>query len=169
MCSNNPFVLTEPVDASTYSRDLSNLPVADTFAPNADRTVAADLGFPGTEAVMQQGAFRDEDQRQLATDDIATLRLGMTGLDRTTGTSDDYRPVLVFDGVGDDCDITVQLTATSFAFCSIGAVPINGNSDHVRVNNAPIQLGSYSSFNWHFKQNLVVVLDEVFFVDGFED
>jgi len=167
--SNNPFVLSEPVDASTYSRDLANLPPSDSFAANADRTVAADLGFPGTEAVMQQGAFTDEDQRQLATDDIATLRLGMAGLDRSAGTSDDYRPVLVFDGVGDDCDITVQLTGTSFAFCSIGAVPINGNNNHLRVTNALVQLGSNSNFNWHFNQNPVVVLDEVFFVDGFED
>ncbi|NCO20078.1 MAG: hypothetical protein GW900_08560 [Gammaproteobacteria bacterium] len=163
---NNPFVATPPFDASNYSRDLANLPPGDSFAANADRTVGGSLGFANTEAVMQQGAFTDEDQRQLAVDDIATLGLGMAGLDRTAGTADDYRPVLVFDGVQSGCDITVTVTGTSFAFCSVGGQNIGGNPNHVRVINANVQLGSANSFNWFFNQQPLV--QEEIFADGFE-
>ncbi|RMG57903.1 MAG: hypothetical protein D6722_24220 [Bacteroidetes bacterium] len=65
MADNDPFGLAATVDATTYSRDLANLPGGDLFATNADRDVATALGYPNTEAVMQQGAFYDEDQRTL--------------------------------------------------------------------------------------------------------
>lgn len=160
--SNNPFVLTEPVDATTYSRELNDLPGTDSFAANADRSVGASLGFAGTEAVMQQGAFTDEDQRQLGVDDVATLRLAMAGVDREAGTADDYRPVLEYGGVDDGCDITVRVTGTSFAFCSVGGQSVAGNPNHFRVTNATVQLGSASEFNWFFS-----IRDRIF-DDGFE-
>ena len=161
---NNPFVLQRPVDASNFSRDLDDLPGSDSFPANADRSVGAALGFPNTEAVMQQGAFFDEDQRQLATDDVAMIEMAMSGLDRTAGTSDDYTPVLVYGGVRDDCDITVQVTGTSFAFCSISGANIA--PDHVRVNSATVQMGSAAEFNWYFNQT--PVLDPDIFADRFE-
>ena len=96
------------VDASTYSRDLADLPVGDLFAANADRDVTAALGFPDTEAVMQQGQFIDEDQRALNHDDVATLRLGMAGLDETAGTADDYTLTLTYAGMTTACDIVLD-------------------------------------------------------------
>ena len=162
--TNNPFVLSTPIDISSYSRDLADLPAGDTFAANADRSVGASLGFANTEAVMQQGATSNEDQRQLAVDDVATLGLGMAGLDRTAGTPDDYRPVLVYDGVQTDCDISINVTGNSFAFCSVGGQFINqsGSPPHIRISSANVQLGSTSQINWFFS------VSEDLFADGFE-
>ncbi|MEO1367408.1 MAG: matrixin family metalloprotease, partial [Acidobacteriota bacterium] len=81
---NNPFVIGATVDATTYSRDLTDLPPGDLFAANADRTVGSQIfGVTSAEAVMQQGSGSDEDQRQWGVDDVATLRLGMSGVDET--------------------------------------------------------------------------------------
>ena len=167
---NNPFVLGGTVDASTYSRTLSDLPPGDLFPANADRTVAIDFGFSvnnniTTEAIMQQGAFEDEDQRQLGASDIAGIRLGMSGLDRTEGTADDYRPRLVFGGVSDDCDITVEVSGGSFAFCQAFGAFIN--NDHARITTARAVMGSASQFNWFFNQESI--LPEEIFNDGFEE
>lgn len=162
--NNNPFELFEPVDTSNYSIDVANLPLGDTFPANADRDVGAALGFANSEAVMQQGAFFDEDQRQLGVDDVAMIRLGMSGIDETEGTSDDYTPQLVYGGVASGCDITVTMTGASFAFCSVGGAGIGGN--HVRVTNANVQMGSTSNFDWYFNQTLLGP-DEIF-ADGFE-
>ncbi len=161
---NNPFILNRPVDASNFSNDLANLPPGDLFAANADRSVANALGFPNTEAVMQQGAFTDEDQRQLAADDVAMIEMGMSGLDRSAGTADDYNLVLEYVGVSDDCDISVEVTGTSFAFCSIGGSGLPGN--HVRISSARVQMGSVNEYNWFFNQ---VLLDNPdIFSDRFE-
>lgn len=162
--TNNPFVLSTPIDISNYSRDLADLPGGDTFAANADRSVGAALGFAQTEAVMQQGAFGDEDQRQLAVDDVVTLGLGMAGLDRTAGTADDYRPVLVYGGVQEDCDINIDVSGSSFAFCQAGGQFINqsGSPPHIRISSADVQLGSTSQINWFFS------VSEDLFADGFE-
>lgn len=164
---NNPFQVSAPVDASVYSRDLADLPPGDLFAANADRTVGTLFGFSGqTEAVMQQGAFFNEDQRLLGADDVATLELAMSGLDRTQGTADDYTPQLEFGGVADGCDITVEVSGSSFAFCSAGASTINGNIDHLRVTNATVQLGSATNISWFFNQ--VLSGDDLVFANGFE-
>ena len=161
---NNPFVLTEPVDVSNYSVELADLPSGDTFAANPDRTVGNALGFPDSEAVMQQGAFFDEDQRQLGVDDVAMIRLAASGLDETEGTADDYQLQLVYGGVQSGCDITVQVTGTSFAFCSVGTATISGR--HRRVTSATVQMGSASSYDWYFNQTSVA--PELIFDDGFE-
>lgn len=121
---NNPFLAVAQPDGAIYSRDLADLPVDDTFAVNADRTVANSLGFPNTEAVMQQGQFSDEDQRNLTTDDIATLRMGMTGVDEIAGNADDYEIRMVYGGVRDDtsdCEIVIDSDpGAGLAFCSTG-------------------------------------------------
>lgn len=164
---NNPFQVSTPVDASVYSRDLSDLPSGDLFAANADRTVGTLFGFSGqTEAVMQQGAFSGENQRLLGADDVATLELAMSGLDRTQGSADDYTPRLEFGGVAEGCDITIEVSGDSFAFCSVGGSTINGNSDHLRITNAIVQLGSATNYSWFFNQELSG--DDLIFSNGFE-
>ncbi|NKI34828.1 hypothetical protein HFP89_06580 [Wenzhouxiangella sp. XN79A] len=161
---NNPFVLFEPVDVSNYFIDLADLPAGDTFPANADRTVGAALGFPDSEAVMQQGAFFDEDQRQLGVSDVAMIRLAASGLDETQGTGDDYTLQLVYGGVQSGCDITVQVTGGSFAFCSVGTTTVSGR--HRRVTAATVQMGSATNFDWFFNQTLLG--PEGIFADGFE-
>lgn len=161
---NNPFVMTGTVDTSTYSRSLLDLPAGSSFAANADRTVSTLFGVSNTEAVMQQGQGLDEDQRQLGHDDVATLRLGMAGVDETEGTADDYTLNLVYGGVASGCDITVQVTGTSFAFCSVGGAGVSG--DHLRITSATAQFGTAAQFNWYFNPN--PSQQEIIFEDGFE-
>ena len=102
---------------------------------------------------MQQGAFVDEDQRQLGHDDVATLRLGMAGVDEIQGTTDDYTINVEWIGVASSCDVQLSRTGSSFAFCSLGSNVVSG-PNHLRVTSANIQLGSASNFNWYFNQTL---------------
>lgn len=164
---NNPFTIGGTVDVSTYSVDLLDLPAGDLFATNADRNVSGLFGLPLTEAVMQQGAFADEDQRRVGHDDVATLRLGMAGVDEIQGTADDYTVNVEYIGVAPNCDVQLNVTGTAFAFCSINSATVSA-PNHLRINNANIQLGSATNFNWFFNPNLLVILAEEFFEDGFE-
>ncbi len=165
---NNPFVVDGVVDTSTYSVDLGDLPPGDDFATNADRNVSTLFSLPTTEAVMQQGAFGDEDQRQLNADDVATIRLGMSGVDEIEGTADDYTINIEYIGVAPTCDVQLNVTGTAFAFCSISSATVSP-PNHLRINTANIQLGSPDNFNWFFNDVLLSTLEEEFFEDGFED
>ncbi|WP_143083422.1 hypothetical protein [Nitrosomonas communis] len=124
--NNNPFNIATTVDMTTYSRELSDLPPGNTFAINADRKVAALFGLQNTEAIMQQGAHAGEAQRTLAADDVATLRLAMSGLDRVAGTADDYSLKLEFVGFTDTADIVFSFddNRTSFSISEIMAEQI---------------------------------------------
>jgi hypothetical protein len=146
--TDDPFAIASVVDSSTYSRDVANLPSGHAFPTNADRTVAALLGYTNTEAVMQQGAFYDEDQRSLTADDVATLKLGMSGLDLTAGTSDDYTIVLSYAGLTTSCNIVLDFddAATGFAQCNAGGAFINAS--HVRITTANLYFNS--GYNWFF-------------------
>ncbi len=165
---NNPFTVGTVFDTTAYSVDLGDLPIGDLFATNADRNVSGLFALPTTEAVMQQGAFTDEDQRRLAADDVATIRLGMSGVDETQATGDDYTINIEFIGVAASCDVQLTVTGASFAFCSFGTATVQA-PNHTRVVNANIQLGSGNNFNWFFNDDLLVVLEEEFFQDGFEN
>ncbi len=159
--NNNPFTIDTVVDATTYSRDPADLPPAHTFAANADSEVGAMLGFPHTEAVMQQGAFLGEAQRQLSHDDVATLKLGMSGVDTIAGTEDDYTVTLVARGLVDQpgsapgCNIIVDFDEdeTRFAVCKVHGRSLN--ADHVRITSARIYF--HDGFQWFFNQELVQV------------
>jgi hypothetical protein len=162
--SNIPFVLPATVDFTNYSRTLGNLPPGDLFAANADRTVSTLFGVPNTEASMQQGAFFDEEQRSLVADDVATFRLGMSGLDEIEGTADDYTIDLVYAGVTNSCDVVVRLNAGgSFAFCQTSSTAIPGTSNHRRLTFASVTTGN---FNWFFTTKLIGGSE--IFADGFE-
>ena len=78
--NNDPFTIDSVVDSTTYSVNVSDLPVEHDFAANADRLVSTHLGYLKTEAVMQQGTYADEAQRTLGHDDVATLRYAASGL-----------------------------------------------------------------------------------------
>lgn len=146
--TNNPFEMATTVDLSTYSRDVADLPASHLFAANADRTLAIALGVPNTEAVMQQGAFSDEDQRDLGHDDVATLRLGMAGLDEVQGTNDDYDVRLVYVGLEASCDLVLDFDddRVSFAACFTGGSFLS--STHARITSASISF--HTGYNWHY-------------------
>jgi hypothetical protein len=145
--------LPSPVDATTYSRDLSSLPIGHAFAANLDRTVAGTLGHPNTEAVMQQGTSFDEAQRTLTADGVATILLAASGVDEAAGTADDHVLNLVYGGISNasSCDLTMSFTAMSgLAFCSTNGSFITSppGTTHARITSAFMEFGV--GFNWFF-------------------
>jgi len=150
---NNPFVSQSIIDATTYTIDLNDLPAGDLFAANADRTVGNALGYPDTEAVMQQLTLSDEAQRELAVDDVNTIRYAMSGLDRTQGTADDYNLSVQFQGVSSqNCDVTVEINsnATGFAACDVSLQALVPSLLHWQVVSGRIFLNG--NINWYFNQ-----------------
>jgi len=162
MDSNDPgeLPLPVPVDATTYDRDQSSLPLGDDFAQNLDRTAAGTMGYPSTyptntEAVMQQGTYSDEDQRRLTPDGVATIMLAMSGADETAGTDDDYTLTLVYGGISDasSCDLTMGFTnTTGLAFCSVSGAYISSppGTTHARIASGFMEFGV--GFNWFLNQ-----------------
>lgn len=152
---NNPFLSLNEPSSGTMSRFTEDLPAGSAFAANADRSVGAALGFPNSEAVMQQGSFSDEDQRELLADDVDTLRLARAGLDRVANTADDYTVTLTYGGLkpaGDaGCDVSLDFddTQTGFAVCSTTGATIGGSAN-VRITSSNAFFNTQS--NWYFNQ-----------------
>ena len=140
--NNNPFTIEGTVDGTTYSRDTANLPPGHTFATNADRTVSTLLGVSNTEAVMQQGTNFDEAQRTLTHDDVATLRIGMAGLDETAGTSDDYTLNLTFAGQTTSANIVLNFDNNAGLASSSSNGFFIGGTDHVRIGTTSIRFSN---------------------------
>jgi hypothetical protein len=148
--NNNPFTIDTTVDSNTYARDLSDLPTGHSFATNADRTVASNSGYPGTESVMQQLTFFDEAQRTLTHDDVATLLYAASGKNEVAGNNDDYTINLEYGGISNsNCDINLKFdnSQTGFAVCQTGGAFLPG-SDHIRITSANIFFNT--GFNWFF-------------------
>jgi surface protein len=152
---NNPFTAPDVIDTRNFARNLALLPGDDNFAANADRRVAGLFGVSGTEAVMQQLTYYDEDQRSLVADEVNTLRFARTGLDRTHGTADDYTVNLTYGGISSTgCDINVSFNSaqTGFAVCKTSGSFIN--SSNIRITSANVYMNS-SAFTWYFTNNRV--------------
>jgi hypothetical protein len=148
---NNPGVLPAIVDTSTMTRELDALPAGHLFAANADTRVMSALGFPDSEAVMQQGSNFAEASRHFQHDDLATLRLARAGLDRVAGTADDYRYALRYVGQLNNpsnaaCNVRIRFQSGGFAVCQLGANGL-GNGDW-RIRSANIAFTRNA--NWYF-------------------
>lgn len=152
---NDPFDVAETVDEENYSNKDLDLPSADEFAANGDRAVAVLLGYPSTEAIMQQGAFFDEDQRALSADDIATLKFARTGRDRQADTGDDYQVVLEYGGISSSsqCDINLAFDdmETGFAVCQTSASVASNDYASFVSSDSYFNTG----FNWHFSSRRI--------------
>lgn len=161
---NNPFVASPPYDSSNYSRLTGDLPVGHSFVANADRLVGVALGFPSSEAVMQQGTFTDEDQRSLSVDDVVSIRIAMSGLDEIEGTADDYTINLNYFGVSNSsaCDINIKHDTTygGLAVCELGGAFVG---PHTVITSANIRIGT--GFSWFFN---TVDNSDIIFKNGFE-
>ncbi len=143
---NRPLEFPAIIDSTTFTR-TGNLPAGHNFAANADRDVLAALGIGQTESVMQQLTFNDEAQRRLTGEDLSTIRLGQSGIDRIQGTADDYSIVLEYVGRTSNCDIDIAfIPGAGFAFCQISASSIASN--HFRITAADIRLDSAA--NWYY-------------------
>jgi hypothetical protein len=112
---------------------------------------------------MNQGTFNQETQRQIHNEDATTIRIGRSGLDENQGTADDYDIELVYGGVSDGCDITIQMQGSGFGVCSVSGAGIGGT--HVSITTGTITLGSTTNVNWYFND---VLGGGVIFADRFE-
>ncbi|MGR0482524.1 MAG: hypothetical protein ACTFAL_14280 [Candidatus Electronema sp. V4] len=156
--NNNPFTIGQTVDSTTYARDLSSLPSGHSFAANGDRALSVpllnsnDAMKTQTETVLQQGQYNNEVQRSLAAEDVATLHYAMSGLDRLSGTVDDYIINLTYGGIKDSCAINITTdAATGFAACSAAWTSISGgNGQHSRLVGSDIKVAPTSAISWHF-------------------
>jgi len=150
--NNNPFTIEPKVDRTTYSRDLFDLPPGHLYAATGSLRVANLFGLTNSEAVMQQGISTGEAQRTLNADDVATLRLAMSGFDGLAGTTDDYTVFLEFFGFADNADIVVSFdnTQTTFAACEISAVESRSNPGHFVITKGNIYFRD--DINWFFNQ-----------------
>jgi hypothetical protein len=153
---NNPFVLPEIIDRTTYSQDLADLPAGHFFAANADRDLSLLLGLPESEAVMQQGIFPGEARRTLVADDIATLRIAMSGLDGRQDTSDDYTLVLQYAGFTDGADIVIGFDdAVAFSACRVTGSFLPRHDDHIVIREGRISFNA--EFDWFFNPELTSI------------
>jgi hypothetical protein len=88
---NNPVVVDGTViSLNNFRRSPGMLPPGSSFPANANRLVAAALGFANTQAVMYLLDSRDRVFTGLSADDVNMVKYAMTGADRTAGTADDY-------------------------------------------------------------------------------
>lgn len=157
--TNNPFVLSNVIDKTTYSRDIDDLPFGDIYVANGERHVSDLFGVSNTESVMQQGIFAGETRRTLTADDVATMRLGMSGLDMIAGTEDDYDLTLRYVGFTETADIVFDFDdEASFAACQIRGVFLRQDKNHVTINRAQVSFST--DFAWHFN-NEITTLPEV--------
>ncbi len=95
---NNPVIVDSiMIDKDTYSRATAvDLPSGHNYAASANRGVAGILGFSNTQSVMYSGIAPGTQYHSLAADEVNMVRMGMTGVDRDAGTSDDYTIELRF-------------------------------------------------------------------------
>jgi hypothetical protein len=153
---NNPGLYLATADTTTLARDLGALPAGHRFAANADFDVMAALGFANSEAVMQQGTQAREAQRHLHHDDLMTIRLARSGLNRIQGNADDYSYRLryvgrLFNPSNAECNVRIRIDdSTGFAVCAVGANTIGGNTNQWRIVQAEIAMNS--AINWYYTE-----------------
>jgi len=153
IADNDPFAISETVDSTTYSRQLSDLPAGHSYSANAYRDVAELLlGADDVEAVLHQGIFAAEARRELGHDDVAGIRYAQAGLDELAGTSDDYTFTLSYAGLTDSADIVIDFhTGES----ELAATAMSGSwilfSGHMEVVNPRIRFND--EMEWFFNQD----------------
>ncbi len=127
---NNPVIIDGTViDSSTFSKINSDLPAGSTWPASANRYVADLLGAgDNTQSVMHGVAARDMVYSGLTADDTNTTRHGMSGLDATAGTGDDYTIKLTLVDDCADAEIEVlfdPLGAGELGLCEAELVAID--------------------------------------------
>jgi len=143
---NDPFVVDSTIiHVATYDRQIIDLPSGDGWPASANRAVGESLGLTNTQSVMYSGIARLQTYHSLTADDVNTVKLGMTGVDFTFGTADDY--VVVIEYV-DDCstaDIEVKYfpfsggnqNALAFCVADLAPLPTGGLEIHHKIAPAP--------------------------------
>lgn len=97
------------IDSLTYSRSFSDFAASgSSYSANANVGVAALLGQRNTQSVMGR-LSRGMAVFDLSPDDVQTVTMARTGLDRLTGTADDYSVVLQIVDCANPHELTIQL------------------------------------------------------------
>ena len=146
---NSPFTVNTSgvYDSTTYSPYLADLPGDDSYSANGSRHVGAIEGYGNTESVMQQGVQADEVQRSLTEDDIAGIRLGMSGFDMIQGTADDYTINLIYAGLDSDADLVIDFDNLA-SFASTTGVALYAGSGHQQMVASGVHFNTGP--NWFF-------------------
>lgn len=156
---NDPFTVGATVDSSTYTRDTMVLPEGDTFAATPTRDVASALGAGATEAVMVASLLPGEAKRQLAADDLATLRYAESGLDEQAGSADDYQVRFTYLGLTTSCGIPVSFDVQAAVVACFGPTQ-QIQDNHYRFGFSNLTFSD--AVLWHFSG------EGLLFADGFE-
>lgn len=158
---NDPFRLPPGiVDRNTYAVTTSHLPLGHTFveaatshAPCSNPT-SNTAGLPGRVPLTQNAMFpvvcTSNVLRELAPDDVGTLRIARSGRDGTQGSADDYAPVISYIGVTSNCDVRLR-----FSGGGIGVCEVTGNQSDMNtfvIGSGVITVGQTNIVNWHFNQ-----------------
>ena len=119
---NNPFLADGTViDIDTFSRSVTSLPSSHFWPSNANRRVGETLGFQNTQSAMYSLQVEGEETAALTADDVAMIRMGMTGQDLMAGTVDDYTIQLeLVEPCEDPIDVLIALGSTpegTVGFC----------------------------------------------------
>lgn len=150
---NNPFTTdaSDVYDSSTYSVFSGDLPDGHLFSANGSRAVAALAGHANTESVMQQGIRTDEAQRTLTEDDVAGIRVGMSGLDGVQGTTDDYTINLSYAGLDSSADVLINFDNT-VPFAATTGIGLLASSGHKQMYATGLHFNT--SHNWFFNDEI---------------
>lgn len=119
---NDPVVIDGTViDFSTYAIFAPQLPAGSTWAANGNRYVSALLGAgDNTQNVMHGAASRNMHYLGLTADDVNTVSHGMTGLDTTAATGDDY--TILLTKVADCANAEIEVEYVPLSSPQIGAL-----------------------------------------------
>ena len=165
IADNDPVAIDATViDEDTFSRARLSLPAGHLWAASANVGVADQLGAPGTSAVMFSAGDPDDVFLGLSPDEVATVRFGMTGLDKVAGTADDYtyRLIYVADCAAADFSVQFGTPAGGFGDCVAGTAGIDNPpliTQHFRVVPAFVRMSDAEP--WDF--------GPLIFKDSFEE
>lgn len=166
---NNPFE-TPPatVDRQTYSVATGSfLPIGHTYAEASthhspcSNPSSSTSSLPGRVANTQNATFPvlcgNNVIRQLAPDDVATLRIARAGRDGTQGNADDYTLNLQYAGrTSTGCDLIVRFEeGVGFGLCNLAFSSLGDNATILSFsqNSGSGRLRFEKSVNWFFNQN----------------
>ncbi len=179
---NNPSSIATMVDATTYSRALTDLPMGDSYAASANREVMERLlGIPDTRALMYSTLRAGERNRGLTFDDVATVLYATSGVNELESlTADNYVYVLQYEGsstvacANSDLRVTLASDIEAIGSCSSGIEVVPGQGpgpSHFRlIAPAPAEFRGHLTIkvNTSFPYDFGAQTPALVFRDGFE-
>lgn len=168
---NNPVVIDSTyIDADTYTRRILDLPTGHSWPANANRDVAAALGFSDTQAIMYSDLVEGEYYTGLSADDVNTVKFGMAGLDMQAATADDYTVELQHVGDCSIADIEVRFEQIDGP---MGPVLGTCVTDIEAIGTGSIQMHYRLAFDPLLSNRIYIQIDseefwDIVFADDFE-